>query len=67
MNRLGVTFNFRHMKFVSKRDPNISQIVHLFDKISKMKVNGPILVLGFQPFLQIPHGLAAISPAKSCV
>jgi hypothetical protein len=30
-------------------------------------VSGSILVLGFQPFLQIPHGLAEISPAKACV
>jgi hypothetical protein len=64
MNRLGVTFNFRHLKFASKRDPNISQIVNFFEKISMQKVNGPILVLGFQSFLQIPHGLAAISSAK---
>jgi hypothetical protein len=67
MNSLGVTINFRHLKFASKRDPNISQIVHLFGKISTQKVNGSILVLGFQPFLQIPHGLAAISSAKSSV
>jgi hypothetical protein len=67
MNNLGVTINFRHLKFASKRDPKISQIVHLFGKISMGKVNGSILVLGFQPFFQIPHGLAAISSTKSHV
>ena len=67
MNNLGITINFRHMKFPSKRDLNISQIMHLFGKISTRKVNGSILVLCFQPFLQIPHGLAAISPAKLCL
>jgi hypothetical protein len=64
MNSLGVTINFRHLKFASKKDPNISQIMHFFGKISKQKVNGSILVLGFQLFLQIPHGLTAISSAK---
>jgi hypothetical protein len=63
----GVTINFRHLEFASKRDPNISQIVHFFGTISTRKVNGSILFLGFQPFLQIPHGLAVINPTKSCV
>jgi hypothetical protein len=33
MNSLGVTINFRPLKFFSKRDPNISQIMHFFGKI----------------------------------
>nr|ABR17517.1 unknown [Picea sitchensis] len=67
MNSLGITINFRHLKFSSKRDRNVSHIMYWFGKISMWMVNGSILVLGFQPFLQIPHGLATISSAKSSV
>jgi hypothetical protein len=67
MSSLGVSINFRHLKFVSKRDKNIPQIMHLFGKISTSKVNASILVLGFQSFLQTPHHLAAIGSAQSSV
>jgi hypothetical protein len=38
--------------------------MHVFGKVSMLKVNESIWVLGFQLFLQIPHGLAEISPVK---